>query len=68
VVLSEPAEKAVAGDYLLTINARPVDSKQQSAEFRITVVTSTLWGVAGIALIAVAVAAVGMAVSRFGRR
>jgi uncharacterized membrane protein len=32
------------------------------------VVTSTLWGVAGIALIAVAVAAVGMAVSRFGRR
>ncbi len=64
----KPAEKAVAGDYLLTINARPVDSKQQSAEFRITVVTSTLWGVAGIALIAVAVAAVGMAVSRFGRR
>lgn len=64
----KPAEKAVAGDYLLTINARPVDSKQQSAEFRITVVTSTLWGVAGIALIAVAVATVGMAVSRFGRR
>ncbi|GIV62854.1 MAG: NEW3 domain-containing protein [Chloroflexota bacterium] len=64
----KPAEKAVAGDYLLTINARPVDSKEQSAEFRITVVTSTLWGVAGIALIAVAVAAVGMAVSRFGRR
>ncbi|MFZ6020503.1 MAG: NEW3 domain-containing protein [Chloroflexota bacterium] len=64
----KPAEKAVAGDYLLTVNARPVDSKQQSAEFRITVVTSTLWGVAGIALIAVAVAAVGMAVSRFGRR
>lgn len=64
----KPAEKAVAGDYLLTINARPVESKQQSAEFRITVVTSTLWGVAGIALIAVAVAAVGMAVSRFGRR
>lgn len=64
----KPAEKAVAGDYLLTIKARPVESKEQSAEFRITVVTSTLWGVAGIALIAVAVAAVGMAVSRFGRR
>lgn len=64
----KPAEKAVAGDYLLTINARPVDTRQQSAEFRITVVTSTLWGIAGIALIAAAVIAVGLAVSRFGRR
>jgi uncharacterized membrane protein len=32
------------------------------------VVTSTLWGIAGIALIAVAVGVVGIAVVRFGRR
>ena len=64
----KPDEKAVAGDYVLTINARPLDSKQESAEFRITVKTSTLWGVAGVGLIAIAVAAVSLAVSRFGRR
>lgn len=64
----KPPEKAVAGDYMVTINARPVDSSQKSAEFRITVRTSTLWGIAGIGLIAVAVGVVGMAVVRFGRR
>jgi len=61
-------DKAVAGDYVVTINARPVDSQMESAEFRITVRTSTLWGVAGIGLIALAVAVVGVAVFRFGRR
>ena len=64
----KPAEKAVAGDYMITINARPVDSSMESADFRITVRTSTLWGVAGIGLIALAVAVVGIAVARFGRR
>jgi uncharacterized membrane protein len=64
----KPADKAVAGDYVVTINARPLDSKQESAQFRITVRTSTLWGVAGIGLIALAVAVVGVAVVRFGRR
>ena len=64
----KPPAKAVAGDYVVTINARPVDGKMESAEFRITVRTSTLWGVAGIALIALAVAVVGAAVVRFGRR
>lgn len=64
----KPPEKAVAGDYIVTINARPVDSEQQSADFRITVRTSTLWGVAGLGLIALAVGVVGIAVARFGRR
>jgi len=64
----KPPAKAVAGDYVVTINARPVDSKMETAEFRITVRTSTLWGVAGIALIALAVGVVGLAVVRFGRR
>lgn len=64
----KPPEKAVAGDYVVTIKARPLDSKMKSAEFRITVQTSTLWGVAGIGLIALAVGVVGVAVVRFGRR
>lgn len=64
----QPADQAVAGDYMLTLRAQPEEGRTESAEFRITVRTSTLWGVVGIALIAVAVVVVGMAVSRFGRR
>ncbi len=63
-----PSEKAVAGDYMLTINARPAEGASESADFRITVTTSTLWGVVGVGLIAVAVGVVAMAVMRFGRR
>jgi uncharacterized membrane protein len=64
----QPAEQAVAGDYVVTMRATPKDSPAESAEFRVTVLTSTLWGVVGIGLIAVAVAVVGLAVARFGRR
>ncbi len=64
----KPADKVVAGDYMVTVRARPVDGTTESAEFRITVTTSTLWGIAGIALIAIAVGVVALAVMRFGRR
>jgi uncharacterized membrane protein len=63
-----PAEQAVAGDYVVSFSARPEEGSSASADFRVTVVTSTLWGIIGIALIAVAVAVVGLAVTRFGRR
>ncbi len=63
-----PSDKAVAGDYMVTIRARADGGVSDSTEFRITVLTSTLWGMVGVALIAVAVAVVGLAVMRFGRR
>jgi uncharacterized membrane protein len=63
-----PAEKAVAGDYVMTIRAQPAEGAAKQAEFRITVLTSTLWGVVGVILIAIAVGVVGLAVARFGRR
>lgn len=63
-----PSEKAVAGDYIVNITARPNEGASKTAEFRITVLTSTLWGVVGIVLIAIAVGVVAMAVMRFGRR
>ncbi len=63
-----PADKAVAGDYMLTIRATPEQGSSESAEFRITVLTSTLWGVVGILLIAIAVGVVALAVVQFGRR
>ena len=63
-----PADKAVAGDYVETIRAQTAQGVSKSADFRITVLTSTLWGAAGIGLIAVSVGVVALAVVRFGRR
>ena len=40
----------------------------ESLDYRATVVTSTLWGLVGVALVAVAVLVLGFAVNRFGRR
>ncbi len=64
----EPSDQAIAGDYMVTVKASPADAPVQSTDFRITVRTSTLWGMVGIGLIAVAVLGVGLAVARFGRR
>ncbi len=63
-----PNDKALAGDYMLTLRANPEDSTNKAIDYRATVRTSTLWGVAGVALIAIAVLVVGAAVLRFGRR
>lgn len=64
----QPAEKAIAGDYMLTITATPAEGASKSAEFRISVLTSTLWGVVGVALVAISLGVVALAVVRFGRR
>lgn len=64
----QPGEQAVAGDYMVTFRAQSEDGPSESTEFRVTVLTSTLWGIVGIGLIAVAVLVVGLAVVRFGRR
>lgn len=64
----QPPENTVAGDYVVTFRARPEDVSAESLEYRVTVRTSTLWGIAGVSLIAVAVLVVGLAVARFGRR
>lgn len=64
----QPADQAVAGDYEVTFRARPEEGNSESTDFRITVRTSTLWGVVGVGIIAVAVVIVGLAVMRFGRR
>ena len=43
-------------------------ASRRSADFRITVTTSTLWGIVGIGIIAVALLVLLGAVARFGRR
>jgi uncharacterized membrane protein len=63
-----PSDKAIAGDYQTTITADSAGGLDQSANFRITVLTSTLWGAVAIGIIAAALLVVVFAVARFGRR
>ena len=62
-----PAEKTIAGDYVASFRAS-AKGESSSADFRITVTTSTLWGIAGIGIIAVALLVLLGAVARYGRR
>jgi len=63
-----PSPRAIAGDYQTTIRANSTGGQSESANFRITVLTSTLWGAVGIAIIALSLLVVVFAVARFGRR
>ena len=63
-----PSPRAIAGDYQTTIRANATGGQSESANFRITVLTSTLWGAVGIAIIALSLLVVVFAVARFGRR
>ncbi len=65
--LVTPADKAIAGDYVASFRASG-RGESNSADFRITVTTSTMWGIAGIGIIAVALLVLLGAVARFGRR
>ena len=67
-VTMTPSPRAIAGDYQMTVRASATGGVSESANFRITVLTSTLWGAIGIAIIAVALLVVVFAVARFGRR
>ena len=63
-----PAARAIAGDYQTTIRAGSAGGLSESANFRITVLTSTVWGAVGIGVIAATLLVVVFAVARFGRR
>jgi uncharacterized membrane protein len=63
-----PSSRAIAGDYQTTIRAGSAGGQSESANFRITVLTSSLWGAVGVGVIAAALLAVVFAVARYGRR
>jgi len=65
--LITPTEKAIAGDYVTTISAS-ARGESASSTFRVTVTTSTMWGIAGVGIIGVALLVMVGAVARFGRR
>jgi len=65
--LVTPSDKALAGDYVMTVRANG-DGIAESVNFRTTVVTSTLWGAVGLGVIAASLIVLVAAVGRFGRR
>ena len=62
-----PPAQAIAGDYATTLRAS-ARGESASNNFRITVTTSTLWGVIGVGIIGAALLIMVGAVARFGRR
>lgn len=66
-VVVTPSDKTIAGDYVASFRAN-AKGESSNADFRITVTTSTLWGIAGVGIIAVALLVLLGAVARFGRR
>ena len=65
--LITPTDKAIAGDYVTTVRAS-ARGESASSNFRVTVTTSTMWGIAGVGIIGVALLVMVGAVARFGRR
>ena len=62
-----PSSEAITGDYNVSFRARS-DMGNTSEKFRITVRTSTLWGIVAVLIIAAAAVVLVFAVRRFGRR
>jgi uncharacterized membrane protein len=67
VATVSPSDQAIAGDYVVTFSA---DSESANAEVdvRTTVNPSPLWGLIGVALIALTLAGLAFLFRRFGRR
>ena len=62
-----PSKKAIAGDYMVTVRAAGNGASKSSA-FRVTVETSTMWGIVGALVIAAALVVLVTAMLRYGRR
>jgi len=65
--LITPTDKSLAGDYMATIRAAS-RGENASTQFRVTVGTSTTWGMVGVGIIGAALLLMVGAVARFGRR
>jgi len=62
-----PPPNAIPGVYSLTVSAYSQQASSQSLNFLVTVTKQTYWGVVGIAVIVVAIAALIAVFWRFGR-
>jgi uncharacterized membrane protein len=62
-----PSEDAITGDYVTSITVKNNETSA-SADFRVSVKTSTTWGIAAVAIIVVLIAALGIIFKKYGRR
>lgn len=62
-----PGNSAMTGDYVTTITASCSETSD-TAEFRVSVKTDTIWGIVAIVIILVLVAGVGAVFKKYGRR
>lgn len=61
------ADDAIAGDYVTSFTANAQETSAD-ADFRISVETSTLWGLVGVAIIIAVVAVFYFVIKKYGRR
>lgn len=65
----KPAEKSISGDYLVTISAQPQTKNAfGSFDLRVTVLTPTIWGWLGVAIVIIVIAGLAYMFMRLGRR
>lgn len=62
-----PGDSAMTGDYVTTITASCSETSD-TAEFRVSVKTDTIWGIVAIVIILALVAGVGAVFKKYGRR
>jgi len=65
--LITPSGDAIAGDYVVTIRSNATDAND-SIELRVTVETSLLWGIVGVAIIVAVFVGLAWVFRRYGRR
>ena len=63
----EPSSDAITGDYAATFTAR-TDETSDSAEFRVSVKTQTVWGFIAIVIILCVAGGLGYVFKKYGRR
>ena len=64
----KPAEKTVAGDYMISLRASGKQASAGEMSIRVTVVTPTIWGWVGVAIILIVVIGLIVIFMRFSRR
>lgn len=67
VAYVKPDNQALAGDYVVEMTARAPEARSQ-AQFRVTVKTSTLWGLVGLGIIVLLVIGLYKTFQVYGRR
>lgn len=63
----KPAENSITGDYVTSISINN-ENVSSTADFRVSVKTSTTWGIVAVGIIVILVAGLGFVFKKYGRR